>query len=150
VELLDPKLYLNRELSWLAFNERVLEEAADASLPLFERLRFLGILATNLDEFFMVRVAGLKQQLAGGVAEAGPDAMLPAEQLAAIADRAHALVASLYRVWREELVPALSAQGMTIVTHDQLTPEQKQAARTQFLSAVFPALTPLAIDPGHH
>jgi polyphosphate kinase len=149
VELLDPRLYINRELSWLAFNERVLEEAADATLPLFERLRFLGIVATNLDEFFMVRVAGLKQQLAGGVAETGPDAMLPADQLAAISEKAHGLVGTLYKIWREELVPALATQGLTIVGRADLSAEQKQAARAHFLSAVFPALTPLAIDPGH-
>src|SRR5689334_25159559 len=85
----DPKLFLNRELSWLAFNDRVLEESRSAALPLFERLKFIGIVASNLAEFFMVRVAGLKQQLAGGVAETGADGILPAEQLALISDRAH-------------------------------------------------------------
>jgi polyphosphate kinase len=149
VELLDPRLYLNRELSWLAFNERVLEEAADRSLPLFERLRFLGIVATNLDEFFMVRVAGLKQQLAGGVAETGPDAMLPADQLTAISERAHAVHASLYRLWREDLVPALTSNGLHLLARDHLTADQRQAARNHFLTSVFPALTPLAVDPGH-
>ncbi|HEX4620614.1 MAG TPA: RNA degradosome polyphosphate kinase, partial [Myxococcaceae bacterium] len=93
VEIHDPKLFLNRELSWLAFNERVLSEARDASLPLFERLKFLTIVSSNLDEFFMVRVAGLKQQILGGVADTPADGMLPAEQLAAISERAHAMVA---------------------------------------------------------
>src|SRR5688572_7922947 len=84
VDPFDPTLYINRELSWLAFNERVLGEAKDAGLPLFERLKFLGIVASNLDEFFMVRVAGLKQQLTGQVAETAADGMLPGDQLAAI------------------------------------------------------------------
>src|SRR5215207_9786909 len=104
--LSDPKLFINRELSWLAFNERVLEEAKTASLPLFERLKFMGIVSANLDEFFMVRVAGLKQQqLAGGVAESPADGMLPGEQLTAIAARTHVLVSEQYRVWNEELLP---------------------------------------------
>src|SRR4030088_2410100 len=88
VDASDAKLYINRELSWLAFNERVLDEARGASLPLYERLTFLGIVSSNLDEFFMVRVAGLKQQILGGVAATAADGMLPKAQLAAIRDRA--------------------------------------------------------------
>src|SRR6266513_2857726 len=95
-ELHDPQLFLNRELSWLQFNTRVLEEAADISLPILERLKFLAIVSSNLDEFFMVRVAGLKQQLSGNVAETPPDGLTAAEQLAAISTRAHAMVADLY------------------------------------------------------
>src|SRR3989441_7378105 len=89
-------LFLNRELSWLGFNERVLAEACDTTVPLGERFKFQSIVASNLDEFFMVRVAGLKQMVAGGVVETGADGLLPGEQLAAIATRAHAMVASLY------------------------------------------------------
>ncbi len=145
----DSKLFINRELSWLAFNDRVLEESKDNSLPLFERLKFIGIVSSNLDEFFMVRVAGVKQQLAGGVAETGADGMLPAEQLAAISDRVHQMVAETYRLWNDELVPALAASGIHLLTRDVWTAEQKAAARAHFNTAVFPALTPLAVDPGH-
>jgi polyphosphate kinase len=146
---LDPKLFINRELSWLAFNERVLEEARSAELPLFERLKFIGIAASNLDEFFMVRVAGLKQQLAGNVAETGADGMLPAEQLAAIGEHAHRMLAEQYRIWNDELVPLLAEHGLHFLTRDQWTAEQKAAARLHFNTNVFPALTPLAVDPGH-
>src|SRR5688572_24860070 len=121
MELSDPRLYLNRELSWLTFNERVLAEAKDPSLPLFERLKFLGIVSTNLDEFFMVRVAGLKQQISGGVVETRADGMLAAEQLAAISDRVHAMVAEQARVWREEMVPLLAQRGMVMPAPDKLT-----------------------------
>jgi polyphosphate kinase len=145
----DPRLFLNRELSWLAFNERVLEEARCKDLPLFERLKFIGIVASNLDEFFMVRVAGLKQQLAGNVAETGADGMLPAEQLAAIGEHTHRMVAEQYRVWNEELVPALAESGIFLLTREQWNADQKAAARTHFNTNVFPALTPLAVDPGH-
>src|SRR5260370_2445879 len=110
----DPKLFINRELSWLEFNDRVLAEARDASLPLYERLKFLAIFASNLDEFFMVRVAGLKQQITRGVEETPADGMLPGEQLAAIRERARAVVAEEYRAWRAEVTPLLPAPGGTI------------------------------------
>ncbi len=145
----DPKLFINRELSWLEFNDRVLAEARDASLPLYERLKFLAIFASNLDEFFMVRVAGLKQQITGGVEETPADGMLPGEQLAAIRERARAMVAEEYRVWREEVTPLLAARGVTILTREGLSAEQLKAARDYFSSSVFPALTPLAVDQGH-
>jgi len=149
VDAADAKLYINRELSWLAFNERVLEEACDASLPLYERLKFLGIVSSNLDEFFMVRVAGLKQQILGGVAETAADGMLPKAQLAAIRDRARLMVAEQYRVWREEITPQLEAKGVAILTRERLSADQLSAARQYFSSSVFPALTPLAVDQGH-
>src|SRR5713101_6517475 len=149
VDAADAKLYINRELSWLAFNERVLDEARDASLPLYERLKFLGIVSSNLDEFFMVRVAGLKQQILGGVAETAADGMLPKAQLAAIRDRARLMVAEQYRVWREEITPQLEAKGVAILTRDRLSADQLSAAKQYFSSSVFPALTPLAVDQGH-
>jgi polyphosphate kinase len=145
----DPRLFINRELSWLSFNERVLGEAKDVSLPLYERLKFLGIVSTNLDEFFMVRVAGLKQQLLGGVSETPADGMLPGEQLAAIGDRVHALVADQYVVWNEALLPALRAAGVDLPSIAALPAEQREALRAWFITSVFPALTPLAVDPGH-
>src|SRR5262252_1867595 len=149
VDSADAKLYINRELSWLAFNERVLEEARDSSLPLFERLKFLGIVASNLDEFFMVRVAGLKQQIVGGVAETPADGMLPQEQLSAIRERARAQVGELYRLWQEEVTPQLSGRGVAIIAREGLSADQMRAAKEYFSSSVFPALTPLAVDQGH-
>jgi polyphosphate kinase len=145
----DPGLLINRELSWLEFNERVLEEARDRSLPVFERLKFLGIVTSNLDEFFMVRVAGLKKQILGGVAEPSADGLLPAEQLAAVGVRAHALVEDQYRAWRDELLPELSRAGLHLVSPREFTPDQAEATRAHFIEKVFPALTPLAVDPGH-
>ncbi len=145
----DRNLFINRELSWLAFNERVLSEAANASLPVYERLKFLAIASSNLDEFFMVRVAGLKQQIAGGVAEHGPDGMLPGEQLHAIAERVHFMVTEQYRLWSRELLPLLSAIGVRVLSRGELAADQKTAAKAHFSSSVFPALTPLAVDPGH-
>ena len=97
----DRNLFINRELSWIAFNERVLAEARNASLPLHERIKFLGIVSSNLDEFFMVRVAGLKQQLLSGLVESGPDRLLPSEVLAHVAVRAQRMVAEQYRLWHQ-------------------------------------------------
>ncbi len=145
----DASLFLNRELSWLAFNERVLEEARDGSLPILERLKFLGIVSSNLDEFFMVRVAGLKQQLVGGVADPSVDGRLPAEALAAVAAGAQALVEAQYRCWRDEFLPGLARVGFLLPPPRDLTAEQAAAARAHFTAQVAPALTPLAVDPGH-
>src|SRR4051812_48945365 len=108
MDLSDPHLYVNRELSWLEFDQRVLEEAGDPRVPLLERLKFLGISASNLDEFFMVRVAGLKQQAASSGEETGPDHLSPAAQLAAIAERTHRMVDEQVRILQTDLLPALS------------------------------------------
>src|SRR6202521_1613593 len=105
--LSDPSLYNNRELSLLEFNQRVLEEAQDPSNPLLERLKFLCIVASNLDQFFEVRVAGLKQQRQSNVSALGPDGMSPGEQLAAISSRVRKMVDDKYRTWSEDLIPAL-------------------------------------------
>ena len=149
VDLGDPQYFLNRELSWVAFNERVLADAGNPAQPLYERLKFLSIVSANLDEFFMVRVAGLKQQILGGVAETPPDGLLPAAQIAAIGQAVHKLVDEQYRVWRDELRPALAAVGMVVANAAMLPADQRAAARTLFTRQVFPALTPLAVDPGH-
>lgn len=149
IDTYDPKYLINRELSWLAFNERVLEDAKNTALPLFERLRFLSIVSSNLDEFFMVRVAGLKQQILGKVADTSADGMLPAEQYAAISEHVHGLVTEQYRVWRDEIKVALANAGIVIATAEELSPEQRAAARDYFTRSVFPALTPLAVDFGH-
>jgi polyphosphate kinase len=145
----NAKLFINRELSWLEFNSRVLDEARDASVPLLERLKFLSIVASNLDEFFMIRVAGLKQQLSGNVAETAADGLTPAEQLAAISARAHAMVAEQYRVWREEVGPGLERAGVRPLRAAQLTPEQRAHLSGYFSREVWPVLTPLAVDSGH-
>ena len=149
VELHDPSLFLNRELSWLEFDARVLEEAQDASLPALERLKFLGIVSSNLDEFFMVRVAGLKQKIAGGLGDAAADGLLPTEVLDAVARRTHALVQAQDRTWLEEVGPALGRAGHRLVPPADFTPRQAEAARQRFTQEVLPVLTPLAVDPGH-
>jgi len=143
------KLFINRELSWLGFNERVLEEARDATVPLAERLKFVAIVASNLDEFFMVRVAGLKQQLSGNVVETPPDGLTPAEQLAAISTRAHAMATDLYGAWRNDIGPGLERVGIRRVSAGDLTAEQKAHLSAFFAREVWPVLTPLAVDPGH-
>src|SRR6185436_4329151 len=107
----DPALYLNRELSWLEFNARVLAEAGSADVPLYERLKFLSIFFANLDEFFMVRVAGLQAQTQRTVAELPPDGLTPHEQLVAISQRAHVLVEAAYKLYGSEIIPALRRAG---------------------------------------
>jgi len=146
---LDPAQFINRELSWLAFNERVLDEARHGELPVYERLKFLGITESNLDEFFMVRVAGLKQQQVGGVQEVAADGLTAAEQLTAISARAHEMVSQQYRLLRESLLPALAAHGVRLVSAAEYTAAQKHYLKSFFTQHIFPALTPLAVDPGH-
>ena len=147
--LSDPSLYNNRELSLLEFNERILEEAQDSSNPILERLRFLCIVASNLDEFFEVRVAGLKQQRQSNVSAPGPDAMSPGEQLAAISSRVRKMVDDKYRTWSEGLVPALEQNNIFFLQHDKLTSEEKRYYAKYFEKSVYPVLTPLAVDPVH-
>jgi polyphosphate kinase len=139
-------LYLNRELSWLAFNERVLDEAADPTVPLLERLRFAAIVASNLDEFFMVRVAGLKRAIDDG--DPAPDlaGLTAAQQLPAVRDRSRALLAALHRLTSLELLPALAGRGIALRGVDELQPAEQAALAAFFRDAVLPALTPLAID----
>jgi len=140
--------YFNRELSWLAFNERVLEEAFNAGHPLLERLRFLSISANNLDEFYMVRVAGLKGQVAAGVTVPSQDGLTPAQQLAAINSRTSELMQNQQACWRQ-LRAELRAVGITVVETTELRPEERQWLDSMFLDQIFPVLTPLAIDPAH-
>ncbi|MEJ7729752.1 MAG: polyphosphate kinase 1 [Polyangiaceae bacterium] len=145
----DPSHYLNRELSWLEFNARVLAEGSAPEVPLFERLKFLGIFAANLDEFFMVRVAGLQAQTQRTITEVGPDGMTPNEQLVAVSQRAHSLLDATYRVWNTEIVPGLQKAGIRIVRPEELAPVELAALDERFRTEIFPVLTPLAIDPGH-
>ena len=142
--------YLNRELSWLEFNARVLAEAENESVPLLERLKFHAIVSSNLDEFFMVRVAGLKQQLTGDVAEVGPDGMTPSEQLSRVSARVHELLAAQMRSLNEDLLPELAAAGAFIISKPEALPTDALARLDErFHAEVFPILTPIAIDPGH-
>ncbi len=144
----DPRLFVNRDLSLLAFQRRVFEEARDPANPLLERLRFLSIVASNLDEFFMIRVAGLKQQLAAGVNEVPPDGLTVLEQFTAVRREALAISRALSQCLHDELIPALAAAGIHILDHPQLDDRQLAQARTYFDELVFPVLTPLAFDPG--
>lgn len=110
----DPSLYLNRELSWLDFNQRVLHEASDPSVPLLERIKFLSITCSNLDEFFMVRVAGMKQQIVSGLIETGANGLLPQDALSRVAQRAQRMVSDVYRLWHKELQPRLHQVGIEL------------------------------------
>lgn len=145
----DPNHYLNRELSWLEFNARVLAEARAHEVPLFERLKFLSIFFSNLDEFFMVRVAGLQAQTQRTIAEVPPDGLTPHEQLVAIGARVHALVDDAYQLWNSDLIPSLRRAGIVIVRPDELDPTELGALDDRFRTDIFPILTPIAIDPGH-
>jgi len=146
-DLDSPHLYVNRELSLLEFQRRVLEEAADPRVPLLERVKFLAIVGSNMDEFSMIRVAGLKQQVAAGVVESGPDGMSPSEQLAAVRKAATQIEQTARALWRDEILPALSRERIRVVPHAQLDQETKARLRVYFEDSVFPVLTPLAVDP---
>ena len=143
-----PARFINRELSWLAFNQRVLDEAFNASHPILERLRFLSISANNLDEFFMVRVAGLRGQLREGVNVISQEGLTPGEQLRLINAEALKLIERQQECW-DTLLPLMSAAGVDLLSADALTPEEAAWLEDQFLNNIFPVMTPIAIDPAH-
>ncbi len=145
-----PHRYLNRELSWLDFNERVLALAEDATTPLLERAKFLAIFAGNLDEFYMVRVAGLMRQLAAGLAMSrAPDGSTTSEQLTRIRERVAGLADRHARLFTEQVLPALASSGVRITRWDDLVPDHRASLEASFSERIFPVLTPLAVDPGH-
>lgn len=143
------RLFFNRELSLLEFHRRVLEEASDADNPMLERLKFVSIFASNLDEFFSIRVSGLKEELDEHVTELSPDGMTPAEQLKEIRQRVLPLVEEQARCLREEIFPGLKAEGVEVLSYDELTPDQQKDLQIYFQEKVFPVLTPLAVDQSH-
>lgn len=149
VSALLPTQLINRELSWLAFNARVLHEAVDERTPLLERLKFLAIFTSNLDEFFQVRVAGLRRQVAAGVATPTADGMSPMAQLDAIDARVRELVREQLRCLHHDVLPGLAAHGVKLVTMNDLTVDERLTVDEFFEHEVFPVLTPLAVDPGH-
>ena len=144
-----PDAFVNRELSWLEFNRRVLEEAQDPTVPLLERVKFLAIFSSNLDEFFMVRVAELKRRIRAGDTTMGPDELSPTKTLAAVADQVHRLVDAQHRCFLEELGPILASEGVRLVRPKEVTTEQERFLEDYFRRTLMPVLTPLAIDPGH-
>ena len=141
--------FLDRELSWLAFNQRVLELAEDENLPLLERVRFAAIFASNLDEFFMVRVAGLKRRIAAGVAVPAASGLRPREVLEGIWRQSRALMERHGRLFHDELVPTLGRAGIDLLRWADLTDEERDSARDLFVKRIYPVLTPLAVDPAH-
>ncbi|WP_246012577.1 RNA degradosome polyphosphate kinase [Myceligenerans xiligouense] len=149
VAALPDDRFLERETSWLAFNERVLELAEDQRLPLLERVRFLAIFASNLDEFFMVRVAGLKRRIAAGLAVTSASGLSPREVLTATSERAHELAVRHARVFSEKVQPALAAEGITLSHWEDLDEKEQERLHKFFRKQIFPVLTPLAVDPAH-
>lgn len=149
IDLKDPKLFINRELSFLEFQRRVLEESQDGSNPLLERVKFLAFVGSNLDEFFMVRVSGLKKQVAAGVVDLPPDGLTPAEQIAAIRKVAYQLMSQARECYHKDLKPQLEQAGIHILDYTQLQEKQCEQVDSYFHEVIFPVLTPLAFDPGH-
>src|SRR5438309_8572014 len=147
--LSDPANFINRELSWLEFNRRVLEEAQDATQPLIERVKFLTIFSSNLDEFFEIRVAGIKQQIESETSDVGPDGLRPTETFNIIRRVVSELVATQYALWNNELLPELAKNGIRVREVSQLSVKRAAWAHRYFQKEVFPMLTPLAVDASH-
>src|SRR5258708_2357754 len=145
----DPRNFINRELSWLEFNRRVLEEAQDPTQPLIERVKFLTIFSSNLDEFFEIRVAGIKQQIESETSDVGPDGLSPTETFNNIRRVVGELVATQYALWNNELQPELAKHGIRIRDVTKLSAKRAAWAQRYFQEEVFPMLTPLAVDASH-
>src|SRR5262245_57239830 len=145
----DAERFLNRELSWLDFDARVLALAEDPGVPLLERAKFLAIFSQNLDEFFQVRVAGLKDQVAGEVTRLTPDGRSPGQQLDEIRDRVAKLAIRAESTFLDELVPALALAGVVFSSWEEVDDDDREFLARRFDERIFPVLTPLAVDPGH-
>jgi polyphosphate kinase len=148
-QLADPNLFLNRHFSWLQFNERVLEEARDRNNPVLERVKFLAITASNLDEFVEVRVAGLLQQVEHGHREPGPDGRIPETVLTQLTEKIHLFVESQYDCWGDELVPALAKESVRVLGLPELRPAAREHIERFYVRTVEPLLTPVTVDPAH-
>ncbi len=144
-----PDRFINRELSWQRFNERVLEEALDDQTPLLDRINFLSIFGSNLDEHFMIRVSGLRRQMEAGVVKAPPDGMTPTQQLAAIRAQLLPSLKKAHKCWHQDLLVKLREAGIMVLRYDELKRRQRKLLRRYFRTEIFPVLTPLASDPGH-
>ena len=149
VDLADPSLYFNRELSWLDFNWRVLYQAMDDRLPLLERVRFVAIAQSNLDEFFRTRVGGLKRRVDAGVTLLSPDGRSPGDQLRLIHEAVVQMLDAMDRAWRGSLHPALCEHGICIRDYDSLRSVERRRLALHFRRMIYPVLTPLVVDPGH-
>jgi len=148
-QTLDPSLYINRELSWLEFNWRVLEEARDQRHPLLERVKFLSIVSSNLDEFFMIRVAGIKEQILADIVENSPDGQSPSQQLQAIHSRVTRMLKDMSACFWKDLHPKLAAEKIHLLKMNELDPDDRAKLSGLFAREIYPVLTPLAFDPGH-
>src|SRR2546423_1617846 len=147
-DLDDPRLYINRELSWIEFNARVLELAEQEDIPLMERLKFLAIFTNNLDEFFTIRVAGLHDQVDAGLSDPGPDGRTPSQVIDELRERILELDERQTRCSQDEVRPALAEHGICIVAMDEVGPEEREALNERFRRQIFPVLTPLAVGLG--
>src|SRR5438046_9028100 len=145
----DPKNFINRELSWLEFDRRVLEEVQDPTQPLIERVKFLTIFSSNLDEFFEIRVAGMKQQIGSETSDVGPDGLSPTELFDRIQKRVRELVGMQYALWKNELLPELAKNGIYVREIAELPAKRAAWVQRYFQREVFPMLTPLAVDASH-
>ncbi|HRK90171.1 MAG TPA: hypothetical protein PK152_13625, partial [Anaerolineales bacterium] len=148
IDLTSPSLYINRELSLLEFQRRVLEEARDEENPLLERLKFLAIFGSNMDEFYMVRVSGIRKQVESNVMKLSEDGLTPREELAAIRKVAQGLMQDAQNCFQRKLLSSLDKEGIHVLDYQKLSKSQKERADSYFKDVIYPVLTPLALDPG--
>ncbi|MEJ2196073.1 MAG: RNA degradosome polyphosphate kinase, partial [Ignavibacteriaceae bacterium] len=144
----NPKNFFNRDLSWIEFNRRVFEEALNDNLPLLEKVKFVSIFSSNLDEFYMIRISGLKEQIAAKIEEPTIDGLTPMEQIAKIEKTLKPMIKELNDFWTNNIVPALRSHGVKLLTFMEFSEEEKSKLREYFTREIYPVLTPLAFDPG--